>query len=128
MSAVLIRKALSKIKIGKAAGQSGIIAEMLEASGEEEVELAMQLDEVVFGSGEIPKDWEENFILNLFKGKGEALDRGNYRGPKLTDQVMKLLEHVLELLIRNMVDINEMQFGFVPGRGTTEAIFIVHQL
>ena len=27
-----------------------------------------------------------------------------------------------------MVDINEMQFGFVPGRGTTGAIFISRQL
>ena len=68
VSAVLIRKALSKMKIGKAAGPSGIIAEMLEASGEERVELAMQLAEAVFGCGEIPKDWEESFILNLFKG------------------------------------------------------------
>ena len=95
-------------------------------SGEEGVELASQLAEAVFVCGEIPIDWEESFILNLFKG--EALDRGNYRGLKLTDQVMKLLEHVLDSLIRNMVDINEMQFGFVPGRGTTDAIFIGRQL
>ena len=128
VSAVLIRKALRKMKIGKAAGPSGIIAEMLKASGEEGVELATQLAEAVFGSSEIPKDWEESFILNFFKSKGEALDRGNYRGLKLTDQVMKLLEHVLDPLIRNMVDINKTQFGFVPGRGTTDAIFTVRQL
>ena len=27
-----------------------------------------------------------------------------------------------------MVDINEMQFGFVPGRGTTDAIFMARQM
>jgi len=27
-----------------------------------------------------------------------------------------------------MVNINEMQFGFVPGKGTTDAIFIARQL
>ena len=53
---------------------------------------------------------EESFIMNLYKGKGEALDRGNYRGLKLTDQIMKLLERVLDLLIREMVNIDEMQF------------------
>ena len=41
---------------------------------------------------------------------------------------MKLLEWVLDFYIRKMVNIDEMQLGFVPGRGTTDAIFIVHQL
>ena len=41
---------------------------------------------------------------------------------------MKLLEWVLDSSIRRMLNIDEMQFIFVPGRGTTIAIFIVHQL
>ena len=124
----LIRKALRKMKCGKAAGPSGIIAEMLKAAGRVGIELLTELTEVVFCNGVIPMDWQENFILNLYKGKGDALERGNYRGLKLTDQVMKLLERVLDSFIREMVDIDAMQFGFVPGRGTTDAIFIICQL
>ena len=116
------------MKNAKAAGPSGIIAEMLKASGESGINLARVMTETVFSCGVVPTDWEESFILNLFKGKGEALDRGNYRGLKLTDQVMKLVERVLDPLIRKMVGIDGMQFGFVPGRGTTDAIFIVRQL
>ena len=41
---------------------------------------------------------------------------------------MKLLERVLDSFIREMVDIDAMQFGFVLGRGTTDAIFIIRQL
>ena len=41
---------------------------------------------------------------------------------------MKLVEHVLEIQTRQMISINEMQFGFFPGRGTTDAIFIIRQL
>ena len=41
---------------------------------------------------------------------------------------MKLLEWVLDSSIHRMLNIDEMQFIFVPGRGTTIAIFIVHQL
>ncbi|XP_052271871.1 uncharacterized protein LOC127872585 [Dreissena polymorpha] len=61
-----IRKALCKVKCGKAAGPSGVIAEMLKAAGEEGTEM---LTEVVFSNGVIPKDWVESHILNLYKGK-----------------------------------------------------------
>ena len=81
-----------------------------------------------FCNGVIPTYWQESFILNLYKGKGDALERGNYRGLKLTDQVMKLLEHLLDFFIREVVDIDTMQFGCVPGRCTTDAIFIICQL
>ena len=128
VSAELIRKALGKMGLGKAAGPSGIVAEMLKAAGEDGVELARELVEAVLCSGVIPAEWEESIVLSLFKGKGEALDRGNYRGLKLTDQAMKLVERVLDSKIRKMVDIDSMQFGFVPGRGTTDAIFITRQL
>ena len=124
---VLIRKALRKMKCGKAAGPSGIIAEMLKAAGEVGIELLTELTEVVFCNGVIPTDWQESFILNLYKGKGDTLERRNYRGLKLTDQVMKLLERVLDSFIREMVDIDAMQFGIVPGCGTTDAIFIIRQ-
>ena len=31
-------------------------------------------------------------------------------------------------LIRQLMSINDSQFGFIPGRGTTDAIFVVRQL
>ena len=41
---------------------------------------------------------------------------------------MKVLERVVEGLVRQRVEIDEMQCGFMSGRGTTDAIFIVRQL
>ena len=38
---------------------------------------------------------------------------------------MKVLERVLEKRIRCRVLIDNMQFGFMPGKGTTDAIFIM---
>ena len=41
---------------------------------------------------------------------------------------MKILERIVDSLIRQLVSIDDSQFGFVPGRGTTDAIFFVRQL
>ena len=41
---------------------------------------------------------------------------------------MKLLERVLDSSEGKVVNIDDMQFGFVPGRGTSDAIFIFRQL
>ena len=41
---------------------------------------------------------------------------------------MKVLERIVGSLIRQLVSIKDSQFGFVPGRGTTDAIFVVRQL
>ena len=124
----MISKAIGKMKFGKAAGPSGIVAEMLKSAGDTGVAIMRNLVESIIREGRIPTDWEESHIVSLYKGKGEALDRGNYRGLKLLDQAMKVLERVVDKLIRERVSIDEMQFGFMPGRGTTDAIFIVRQM
>ena len=41
---------------------------------------------------------------------------------------MKMLEHVEEGLIRQRVETDEMQCGFMLGCGTTDATFIVRRL
>ena len=64
--------------------------------------------------GKVPTDWEESFIVCLYKGKGDALDRGNYRGLKLTEQAMKILERIVGGLIRQVVSIDDSQFWLCP--------------
>ena len=49
-------------------------------------------------------------------------------GLKLIQQVMKVLESVVEGLLRQRVEIDDMQCGFMSGRDTTKAIFVVCQL
>ena len=41
---------------------------------------------------------------------------------------MKVLERVLEKRIRCQVSIDNKQFGFMPGKGTTDAFFIMRQV
>ena len=76
----------------------------------------------------MPNEWNDSIIISLYKGKGEALDRGNYRGLKLREHILKVIKQIIEDLICNIVKTDNMQFGFMPGCGTTDAIFIVRQI
>lgn len=84
----MVKKATSEMKIGKAAGPSGIVAEVIIAAGDAGATIIRDLAVSVIRDGKVPADWEPSSIVCLYKGKGDALDRGNYRGLKLTEQVM----------------------------------------
>ena len=56
----------------------------------------------------MPSEWDDSFIFNLFKDKGEALDRGNYHSLKLTEHVLKVVERITEVIIHNIVNVNDM--------------------
>ena len=116
------------MKAGKAPGPSGKVVEMIQAAGDMGASMIRDLAAAIIRDGKVPSDWEQSFIVCLYKGKGDALERGNYRGLKLTEQVMKVLERIVDGLIRQLVSIDDSQFGFVPGRGTTDAVFVVRQL
>jgi len=60
--------------------------------------------------------------------KGAPMECGFYRGIKLLEHAMKVVERIFEDRIRQQIDIDDMQFGFMKGKGTTDAIFIVAQL
>jgi len=51
-----------------------------------------------------------------------------YRAIKLLEHAMKVIERVSERRIREKVKIDAMQFGFTPGKGTTDAIFTEWQM
>jgi len=56
------------------------------------------------------------------------MECGSYRAIKLLEHAMKVIECVFERRIIEKVEIDTMQFGFMPGKGTTDAIFTVWQM
>ena len=85
----MVKKAisLSQMKAGKALGPSGIVMEMIRAAGDMGAPMIHDLAVAITRDGKVPSDWEQSFIFCLYKGKGDTLERGNYRGLKLTEQV-----------------------------------------
>ena len=123
-----MRAAIHASKTGKAAGPSGVVAEMLKASGPPGEQWVLDVCNAIVQEGRIPEDWRKSWMVSVYKGKGNAMECGSYRGIKLLDQVMKVFERVIEAKVRSRVKIDDMQLGFRPGRGTTDAIFVVRQV
>ena len=55
------------------------------------------------------------------------MECGSYRGIKLLEHAIKVVERIFEHRIRQQIEIDDMQFGFVKGKGTTGAIFMARQ-
>ena len=120
-------KSLRRVK-RKPTGPSGVVAEVLKASPGICCKIIANLMNAIALEGKVTADWNGSIIVSLFKGKGDVLNRSNYRGLKLTDHILKVIERVVENIIRDTVNTDEMRFGFCPGRGTTDAVFILRQL
>ena len=67
-------------------------------------------------------------VLPINKGKGNPMERGLYRGIKLLEHAMKVVDRIFEHRIRQQIEIDDMQFGFMKGKGTTDAIFMARQM
>ena len=90
--------------------------------------MVTELMELVWREEKMPEEWERSEIVPIYKQKGDPLECGNYRGIKLLEHLLKILERVLDQRLRAMVEVDEMQYGFQKGRGTIDAIFVVKQL
>ena len=53
---------------------------------------------------------------------GDPLNPNFYRGIKLLEHAFKLYEKGLDGHLREVVDIDKMQYGFMPGSGTVDAV------
>ena len=61
------------MKLGKAAGQSGIVVEMTRSAVDTCVTMICCLAIAVIRDGRVPADLEQSFIVCLYKGKGDTL-------------------------------------------------------
>ena len=77
------------MKNGKAVRSLGLVSEMVKAAG---TQFIVERD--------IPAEWELSTIVSCCKLNRVALERGNYRGLRLTGWILKITERVIEMLIR----------------------------
>jgi len=119
-----VRAVLKKMKRHKTPGLSGLAAEMIQATGDTGTQWILDLCNGIV----IPEHWKSSVVLPIYKGKGNPMECGSYRGIKLLEHAMKVVERIFEYRIRQQIVIDDMQFGFMKGKGTTDAIFMGRQM
>ncbi|KAK3567307.1 hypothetical protein QTP86_017622 [Hemibagrus guttatus] len=123
-----VRKALKRMKSGKAVGPDDIPVEVWKCLGEAAVEFLANLFNRVLESERMPEEWRRSVLVPIFKNKGDVQSCSNYRGIKLMSHTMKVWERVVEARLRKIVEICEQQYGFMPRKSTTDAIFALRIL
>ncbi|KAK3522092.1 hypothetical protein QTP70_024358, partial [Hemibagrus guttatus] len=109
-----VRKALKRMKSGKAVGPDDIPVEVWKCLGEAAVEFLASLFNRVLESERMPEEWRRSVLVPIFKNKGDVQSCSNYRGIKLMSHTMKLWERVVEARLRKVMEICEQQYGFMP--------------
>ena len=114
---------LKKMKRHKAPGSSGRVAEMIQATGDIRTQWILDLC-----NGIVKEGLEIKVVLPIYKGKDDPIECGSYRGIKLLELAMKVVERIFKQRIRQQIEIDDMQFGFVKGKETTDTIFMARQM
>jgi hypothetical protein len=125
-----VRKALGRLKTGRAAGICNITVEMLLAGGETMVKWLTVIINCVWVEEKLPDDWRRGIILPFWKHKGDRLECSNHRGITLLSIPGKLFACIL--LNRSLPAVRgnrrKEQAGFMPGQSTINQIFALRQI
>ena len=126
-----LRKALQRMRSGKAAKPDDIPAEMLKALADEPGQLDWLLDfcNECWAQKHLPDDWLVAMVALIYK-KGDPAICDNYRPICLISVASKAFAAMLkQRLVDSGIDerIWPSQFGFRGGRSTEDAIFVARR-
>ena len=76
----------------------------------------------------MPEERRRIVLIPIYKNKGDAQCCGSYRGIKLMSHTMKVWEKLIKSRLRDSVEISKQQYGFMPGKETTDAVFALRML
>ncbi|XP_068233473.1 uncharacterized protein [Palaemon carinicauda] len=113
------------MKKDKVPGPSELQMEVVKIQAPDGEEWMLDLLRVIWEEEIMPKDWEGRLMVSKFEQKGNIMECSDYRGIKLKEHGLKLLEKVLDERLRKIAKIGKQQYEFMRGGRTLNAIFIV---
>ena len=123
-----VRENMKRMKNGKAVGPDDIPVEVWKCLGEIALEFLTKLYNRTMEIERMPDEWRDSILIPIFKNKGDVQSCSNYRGKKLISESMELWVRVVERRLRSELTFSEQQYGFMPGKSTTDALFALRVL
>ena len=123
-----VKNAVRRMKKGKAVGPDELPVEVWKCMAEMGIKFLTRLFNRLLMGERMPEEWRRSVLISIYKKKGDAQCCGNYTGIKLMSHTMKIWERIIETRLRDRVEISKQQYGFMPGKGTTDAMFALRML
>ena len=123
-----VKNALRRMKKGKAVGPDELPVEVWKCIEKMGIEFLTRLFNRLLMGERMPEEWRRSVFIPIYKNKGDAQCCGNYRGIKLMSHTMKVWERIIEARVRDRVEISKQQYGYKPGKETTDAMFALRML
>ena len=124
-----IRYAIKGMKQNKAAGRDEVPTELIKCLGETGIGMLHHLADEIYEFGEWPKEMMESTFIPLPK-KPKATDCSNFRTISIMNHSTKIILRVIMNRMRQIIheEVSEMQFGFMPDKGTRNAIYVIKRM
>ena len=127
-----LRLVLVHLRSGKASGADGIPPDFWKAllGDATALESLIHLCNACLTQKAIPQHWRHASVITIFK-KGDTSLPSNYRPISLLAVGYKILA---SLILRRLQDggterrLSQSQYGFRPGRGTADALFLIRRM
>jgi hypothetical protein len=124
------KNAIREMKSNKATGVDSIASEAFKYGGDILISKFHELIILIWETQSIPQDFKDSIITNIYKGKGDRSECGNYRGISLLCVGGKILGKIMCNRFKTFMEnfLPESQAGFRPKRGTTDMLFTLRQI
>ncbi len=124
-----VEYALKGMPMRKAPGPDDIATEMLVAAGDVGLQEMTKLTNMMYRDGCFPKDMNKSIFITIPKVRG-TVKCEKHRTISLMSHITKLVLRVImnRLKGRTIQEIAPEQYGFMPDKGTRNAIFVLRRI
>ena len=123
-----MKNALRRMKKGKAVGPDELPIKVWKCIGEIRINFLIRRFNRLLVGERMPEEWGRSVLIPIYKNKRDAQFCGSCRGIKLMSHTMKVWERIIEARLRDRVEISKQQYGFIPEKETTDAMFALRML